>query len=81
MALLTPEKQAIVVKPDQQWIARNENGEEIRRLRVLAAHPDGGWIVVDMPSKMARRMSSWQMVRCPELNLKIVFDLDTSVTQ
>jgi hypothetical protein len=49
----------------------NDGRLGFRRLRLLAEHPDGGWIVEDLPSR-ARR-SSGSLARCPELNLRIVF--------
>jgi hypothetical protein len=42
-----------------------------RRVRVLAAHPDGGWILEDLPGRMKRE--NYGPFRSPELNLRIVF--------
>jgi hypothetical protein len=43
-----------------------------RRVRVLAEHPDGGWLIEDLPSRMRHRPRG--VTRCPELNLRIVFE-------
>lgn len=44
----------------------------LRRLRVLGWHPDGDLLVEDLTAPM---MSDRGPTRCPELNLRVVFDL------
>lgn len=55
--------------------APDNDGElGFRRVRVLAEHPDGGWIVDDLPSKMTKlRQSTYGPTVCPDINLRIVF--------
>lgn len=62
------------IEINQRWVSRID-GKVFRRLRILAKHPDGGWIVCDEPAKM-KRMFYGELVRCPEFNLRYVFELE-----
>ena len=63
------------IEINQRWICRNAEGEVLRRLRILAKHPDGGWIYTDEPAKMIRLTAG--EIRCaPEFNLRYVFELE-----
>jgi hypothetical protein len=69
------------VEPNQRWVSRIGDGEIGRQLRILALHPDSTindkiWIVVDEPSRLYPR-GTRDMTTCPEVNLRIVFELAT----
>lgn len=68
------------VEVNQVWSAPNEEGVKLRRVRVLAIHPDSDndgkrlWITQDVPGgkfKMDNRL-----LVCPEFNLRYVFELE-----
>lgn len=52
----------------------NEGKLGFRRIRLLAEHPDGGWIYEDLPSRMNRRRGLSDLGVCPEVSLRIVFE-------
>lgn len=61
------------LRSDMILTAPDNAGEPgFRRVRLLARHPDGGWIVEDVPSRLYPS-GSW-MIRSPEENLRIVFE-------
>lgn len=59
------------IEVNQHWVALDDKGEVMREVRILAPHPDGGWIHEDKPSKLIPTPSG--MGRCPEFNLRYVF--------
>lgn len=61
------------IEPNQSWVGL-ANGRVLRRLRILAPHPDGGWIYEEqaVDGKMLERRISV----CPEFNLRYVFELE-----
>jgi len=63
------------IEVNQEWVAKDEDGEVIRILRILAPHPDGGYIFTDLPSKIVKR--DFHMRVTPEYNLRRIFELKT----
>lgn len=65
------------VEVGQVWTCRDNDGKlGYRRVRVLAEHPDGGWILEDLPSRSTRSRGDRGVgvpFRCPDVNLRIVF--------
>lgn len=52
----------------------NEGVLGLRRVRLVAKHIDGDWIIEDLPARMWRRFGPDRgPKRCPEINLRIVF--------
>lgn len=68
------------IEVNQRWIAFNDVGKVSRRLRILAPHPDGGWIYRDEPAEAApramRQAYGGELGLCPEFNLRYVFELE-----
>lgn len=62
----------ISIEPNQRWISVVD-GRLLRRLRVLAEHPDGGWLLEDEPIGGRRER---RIVICPEFNLRYMFELE-----
>lgn len=62
------------IESNQRWVVRDKDGTILRKLRILAAHPDGGWIYIDEPSKLIRR--DFEMLVTPEYNLRRIFKLE-----
>jgi len=65
------------VEVNQEWIVFNDKDQILRRIRILALHPDlldgkRAWIYQDRPAKMV----TLQLGICPEINLRVVFELD-----
>jgi hypothetical protein len=62
------------IEVNQRWIIYK--GDEVySRLRILAKHPDGGWIYQPEPTKF-RRIELY-MSFIPEYNLRRVYKLET----
>lgn len=60
------------VEAEMVFTAPGGDGElGFRRVRILAEHPDGGWIYEELPGRM--RTEVGRIGRCPDLNLRIVF--------
>jgi hypothetical protein len=63
----------------QVWVARDKNGEAIRRIRILGKYPPKNkdeekeqyWIYEDIPG--GRMKLGYHIGLTPELNLRIVF--------
>lgn len=68
------------IEVNQRWVAFNARGEVFRKLRILAPHPDGGWITIDEPSIMTRQrpLFDYRIGCTPEFNLRYVFQLEVS---
>lgn len=66
-----------LIEVNQRWVAYDNEGHVFRRLRILAPHPDGGFIYIDEPSKSNRGFQLYLGV-CPEYNLKRVYELEES---
>jgi len=62
------------IRVNQRWVGYVDN-EVFRRIRILAPHPDGGWIFKDEPAKM-KHIDYSRMSICPEFNLRYVFELE-----
>lgn len=88
---LTRRRQAIygckenrpAIAPNQVWIAKKVNGVVLRRIRILAKHPDMDtltnypmWIYQELPARMYPR--GGHLGTCPEFNLRYVFELERS---
>jgi len=65
------------IEVDQRWICLNDNGEVYRRIRIIAKHPDGDWIICDEPAKMKTSYYG-ELRRCPEFNLRYVMQLENN---
>jgi len=65
------------IEVDQYWVAKNADGEVIRKIRVLAKHPDGenNWIYTDLPSRLIKH-DLGRMGIFPEYNLRRIFELE-----
>lgn len=63
------------IEVNQFWVAYDENRNVIRRIRILAPHPDGGWIFKDERSKLIKS-DLGRMNITPEFNLRYVFELE-----
>ena len=63
------------IKINQIWTAPDREGNPLRRVRILAPFPDGGWIIWDLPSRMAIGHIGW----IKEFNLRKVFHLEIDV--
>jgi hypothetical protein len=67
------------IEVNQYWIAYLDDGSIGRRLRILAPHPDGGWIIAEATGG---KLKTGRMVGepsfCPEFNLRYVFELEKS---
>jgi hypothetical protein len=61
------------VEVNQYWVALDNDGNVIRRIRILAPHPDGGWIFKD---ESMIRLDLGRMSITPEFNLRYVFELE-----
>ncbi|HYT40939.1 MAG TPA: hypothetical protein VEP90_01215 [Methylomirabilota bacterium] len=62
------------IEVNQEWAAFNDNGNVIRKVRILAKHPDQDyWIVEDLKSKLIPY--SIGMTKIPEFNLRYVMQL------
>lgn len=62
-----------LVEVDMVFTCPDNDGElGFRRVRILAEHPDGGWIFEDLPSRM-NRLALKRLSVCPDLNLRVVF--------
>jgi len=62
------------IEVNQEWTAHDENGNVIRKVRILAKHPDEDyWIVEDLQSKLIPNPSG--MTKIPEFNLRYVMQL------
>lgn len=67
------------VEVNQIWVAKDKDGSHLRRLRIMALHPDldsgGGrmWFYEEQPAKMCPRLYSDRSGRTPEFNLRYVF--------
>lgn len=64
------------IEVNQRWIAYGKDGEISRRIRILAEHPDGGWIYMDEPSKMIKATAYELRWFREEFNLRYVFELE-----
>src|SRR5574339_398943 len=70
------------IEVNQVWSATDQNGQILRRLRILALHPDPdtysnsrNWIYCDIPGgRMRTELHSPRV--CPEFNLRYVFTLE-----
>jgi len=67
------------VEVNQFWVARNAEGEILRKVRILARHPDTiddkrVWITRDEP--VGKLGTDHYMRDCPEFNLRYVFELE-----
>lgn len=66
------------IKVDQHWIAYLSDGVTIgRRVRIIAPHPDGGWIFAEATGgKLLTGRRNGELSVCPEFNLRYVFELE-----
>lgn len=69
------ESQTPPIEVNSEWIITNADGSTLRRIRILAPHPDGGYLFVDKPSAMVR--TDFAISICPEYNLRRMFRLVT----
>ena len=68
------------VEVNQEWVVFSDKDEVLRRIRILALHPDlldgkRAWIYQDRPAKMVK-LTAGELGVCPEINLRVVFELD-----
>lgn len=75
------------IKPGQFWVARNESGEIMRRLLILAQYPDDVglqsvlqyekrlWIYEEHRGKLFKT-DVGRISTCAEFNLRYVFELE-----
>ena len=64
------------IEINQRWVAYVD-GEVFRRIRILAKHPDDGWIFCDELANMKLEYPGpYNMNICPEFNLRYVFELE-----
>lgn len=61
------------IEPNQVWVIYGDNLEVLRKIRILAIHPDDGFIFQELRSKSFRK--ELEMSRIPEYNLRRLFDL------
>ena len=62
------------IEVNQEWAVFNENGNVLRKIRILAKHPDKDyWIIEDLQSKLLPCPNG--MSKIPEFNLRYVFQL------
>jgi hypothetical protein len=62
------------IKVNQEWAAFDEDNNIMRKVRILAKHPDEDyWIVEDLQSKLIPHPSG--MTKIPEFNLRYVMEL------
>jgi len=54
------------------FVANTDRYKPFRKIRILAPHPDGGWLYEDLPSKCRPRPFGFG--RCPDFNLRYVFE-------
>lgn len=66
------------VEINMVFAAPDNDGKPLRRIRILAEHPDGGWIHEELPSKMIRWAG--EIRRIPNYNLRRVFRPEDSVS-
>lgn len=74
------------IKPNQFWYIKNEAGEFLRRIRIIAPYPwpvhdprdetDRWWIIEAYPAKFTRT-SIYELSKVPEFNIRYVFKLET----
>lgn len=66
------------IEVNQHWIAYFSDGVTIgRRVRIIAQHPDGGWIYAEAEGgKLKTGRMIGELSRCPEFNLRYVFELE-----
>lgn len=65
------------IEVNQRWVGYNKEGQVFRRVRILAKHPDGGWIIKDEPA-IIKRDNYALLTVCPEFNLRLVFEIERS---
>jgi len=65
------------IEVNQYWVAHLSDGSIGRRLRILAPHPDGGWIIAEASGgKLKTGRMIGEPSFCPEFNLRYVFELE-----
>lgn len=64
------------IEVNQRWVCYNKAGEVFRRVRILAPHPDGGWLFVDEASILQKRRLERYIGVFPEFNLRYVMELE-----
>ena len=62
------------IEVNQYWIIK-ANDKLYRRLRILAPHPDGGFLFEEQKSDTYRFPGT--IGRCPEYNLRRIFTLES----
>lgn len=65
------ESQSPPIEVNSHWQIVSD-GVVLRHIRILAPHPDGGYIFIDLPSKLIRRDLGILGI-CPEYNLRRIF--------
>ncbi len=68
------------IEVNQIWSAPNEEGECLRRIRIMAIHPDTNmgkrlWITQDVPGGTMKQ-DYYTLHTSPEFNLRYVFELE-----
>jgi len=68
------------VEVDQVWSAPDAEGNCLRRIRIMAIHPDTDmgkrlWITQDVPGGTMKQ-DYYTLHTTPEFNLRFVFDLE-----
>jgi hypothetical protein len=63
-----------VIEVNQVWVGYVRE-KPFRRVRILAPHPDGGWIYQEMPAAR-KHIEVGHLGIVPEFNLRYVFELE-----
>lgn len=61
------------IKPNQSWIVKYED-KILKRIRILAVHPDGGWIYQELGGSMITFPNTIGWI--PDFNLRYIYSYE-----